>query len=248
MTSAAASQGVRPLSSVLKTLAVLDLLGASPRPMKLAEITARVGGNRATVYQKVITLVEAGWVEVDDDGAYRLTFHAARVGDAAFEQASLGERATAVMQKLVFDSGETASLAVISGLHAALAKRVEAKGVLRADVHVGTTFSLEISASGRVLSAYADAELQHQLRARGAALPDPGIMADVVSQGYAVSSGLEIPGILALAVPVFNASGKCVAALSLVTPASRFDVERLLPPMQRAANALNALLTGGTQA
>ncbi|WP_198299165.1 IclR family transcriptional regulator [Bordetella genomosp. 13] len=243
--TAPAHQGVRPLTSVLKTLAVLDLLGTSPEPMKLSEITSRIGGNRATVYQRVLTLVEAGWIEADDTGAYRLTLHAARVGDAAFDQASLGERATAVLQTLVHESGETASLAVISGTHVALAKRVEAKGVLRADVHVGTMFSLEVSASGRVLSAYADEATREQLRARGAVLPDPGMMADVVGQGYAVSSGLEIPGILAIAVPVFNARGQCVAALSLVTPASRFDAARLLPPMRSAAQSLHDLMGGG---
>ncbi|GAB1578983.1 IclR family transcriptional regulator [Bordetella petrii] len=239
--------GVRALSSVLKTLAVLDLLGASDRPLKLAELVAAQGGNRATVYQRLVTLIEAGWVEVDEDGAYRLTLHAARVGEAAFDQASLGERATAVLQELVYASGETASLAVISGAQVVLAKRVEAKGMLRADVHVGTTFSLEISASGRVLSAYAEPAMQQYLRDQGAALPDPGVMADVVAQGYAVSSGLEIPGILALAVPVLNRLGKCVAALSLVMPATRFDIQRLLPPLQAAAGKLNSLLAGAGQ-
>src|SRR5215212_8525749 len=84
--------GVRALASPLKTLAVLDVLGASQHSMRLAEVVAAVGGNRGSVYQKLLTLIEAGWAEDDGTGRYRLSLHANRVGEAALAQSNLGER------------------------------------------------------------------------------------------------------------------------------------------------------------
>src|SRR3954471_11523528 len=110
MPKAIAPSGVRPLTSVLKTLAVLDVLGRSPRPMRLVDVAAAVKASRPTAYQKLLTLVQAGWVEQTAAGAYRLSLHAAHMGEAALEQASLGERATVIMRELVNEVRETASL------------------------------------------------------------------------------------------------------------------------------------------
>src|SRR5215469_4991250 len=113
--NAPSASGVRPLTSALRTLAVLDVLGRSDRPLRLADVASAVKGSRATTYQKLVTLIEAGWVEQDEDGAYRLSLHAAHMGEAALDQASLGERASVVMRELVQEVRETASLAVVSG-------------------------------------------------------------------------------------------------------------------------------------
>src|ERR1043166_184215 len=155
--------GVRPLSSALKTLALLDLLGDSDQPLSLAEMTRAAGESRATIYQKLVTLVHAGWIEQTDQGSYRLSLHAARMSDAALKQASLGERSTAILQELVHEVGETASLAVLSDVHARLVKRIEAEVMVRADVRVGTLLSLDNSSSGRVLTAFATPELRARL-------------------------------------------------------------------------------------
>jgi len=52
-----AAVGVRALASPLKTLAVLDALGASQQSMRLADVVASVGGNRWSVYERLLTLI-----------------------------------------------------------------------------------------------------------------------------------------------------------------------------------------------
>ena len=96
--------GVRPLSSVLKTLRLLDHLGSGHNPMRLVDVAKANGMSRATAHQKLVTLVQAGWAEQTRDGAYRLTLHATSVGIAALSQASLGERVMPFLQKLVAES------------------------------------------------------------------------------------------------------------------------------------------------
>src|SRR4051812_7381330 len=162
--------GVRALASPLKTLAVLDALGASYESMRLADVVAVVGGNRGSVYQRLLTLIEAGWAEDDGAGRYRLSLHANRVGHAALAQAGLGQRSTPVLQSLVYETNETASLALLDRRDAYIAQRVEAAGVLRAELRIGTSLRLETSASGRVLCAFADPAQLDDLRNAGVTL------------------------------------------------------------------------------
>jgi DNA-binding IclR family transcriptional regulator len=237
------NSGVRPLSSVLKALAVLDVLGRSDKPMRLAEVAAVVAGSRATTYQKLVTLIAAGWVEQTDAGAYRLSLHAAHMGEAALDQASLGERATIILRELVQEVKETASIAVLSDIRACLAKRVEAEVVVRAQVKVGSLLSLDNSSSGRVLTAFASPQQLRDLVDRGAVLASQVVLDAVRRNGYAISTGKDTPGVQSVGMPLFDASRRCVAALSIVAPATRFDAPRYVEPLRQAAQKLNALMS-----
>ena len=240
----AASGGVRPIGAALKTFALLDELGRSEHPLRLVELTRAVGGGRATVYQKLVTLVQAGWVEQTEHGAYRLSMHAARIGEAALRQANLGERSRLILQELVDNLGEAASLAVITGVHAELVQRVEAEVVLRVERRVGTLLSLDQSASGRVLTAFAAPERFDSLVRKGAVLAAASALHDVRRKGYAISTGRDVPGVRSVAVPVFDAGGACAYALSVVAPVARFDSARYVKPLLRAAAKLNTLVAG----
>lgn len=236
--------GVRPLSSALKTLSVLDLLGSSSKALRLAEIVRASAMSRATTHQKLVTLVHAGWVEQTSDGAYRLALHATRVGNAALAQASLGERVVPYLQQLVADARETASLAVIDGNEARIVQRVESAGILRADLHVGALLDLSNSASGRILVAFADPPQLRRLRESGAVLPDERLLSQVRRERFAASSGKSFDGVRAVAAPIFDMGGHCVGALSLVGPLPRFTIERNRAPLLRAAAAINAFIRG----
>lgn len=239
-----ASGGVKPLASAMKALALLDHLATQRGSVRPADLAAQLKEGRATVYQRLMTLVAAGWVEPLPDGRYRLTLRAARLAKAAAEQAGLGDRAMTVLEALVEETGETASLAVLEGAEPCIVQRVEPHGILRAELRVGATLSLAESASGRVLVAFAPASTLAQLQRRGAALPESALLDQIRRDGHAVSSGRSIAGIRAAAVPVLESDGRCVAALSLVGPVTRFDADRWVPPLQRAAARLVAILEG----
>jgi DNA-binding IclR family transcriptional regulator len=236
--------GVRPLSSALKTLHVLDLLGSQERPVRLAEVARASGMSRATAHQKLVTLVRAGWIEHTAEGAYQLSLHAARIGSMALAHAGLGERLVPFLRELVAAAGETASLAVMDGAKAHIVQRVEAAGMLRADLHVGAMLDLAESASGRVLVAFADAPTLDRLRHDGVPLPAEKLLAQVRRERFAASSGKSFAGVRGAAVPIFGPHGGCTAALSLVGPLPRFNVERARAPLQRAAAAIDQYVRG----
>lgn len=241
--SEAPKGGVRPLSSVLKTLAVLDALAEARKSMRLVELTRMIGGERGTVYQRLVTLMEAGWVEQIEDGSFRLSMHSARLAHAALEQANLGTRTVPIMQQLVDVAGETASLAVLDGAEARIVQRVESEGVLRAELKVGARLSLDNSASGRVLAAFVTPETLQRWIDNGIAVPSPEMLEKVRRERFAVS-GDRMAGIMASAAPVFEAGGRILAALSLVGPQQRFEAEKSRADLIAAADKITQMIRG----
>jgi DNA-binding IclR family transcriptional regulator len=238
------SSGVRPLGSALKILALLDHLGTCAEAVRLSELSRVLNLPRATLYQRLITLLEAGWVEQSDDGRFRLTLRAARLAKAATDQAGLGDRTLPILEALVADTGEAASLAVLENGEPRIIQRVEPRGILKVEMHVGAAMSLSESASGRVLVAYASEQARTLLQAHGAKLPDKATLVAVRQAGHSISSGRSIEGIRAAAVPVHDHAGACIAALSLVAPIQRFAADGWIKPLQAAAMRLSALMEG----
>lgn len=235
---------VRALSSTLKTLAVCDLIAGSEKPMRLADIARQAGEQRATAYQRLRTLMDAGLVEQSADGVFRLAlrfhFHAAR----ALEQAGLGERSGELLQQVVIDSDETATISVLEGDSVVIVNRIEAQRLLRADLRVGGRMSLHASASGAVAAAFASAPALADWRARGVRLPEEAELTEVRSRKLGIFKPADQSLISAVATPVFGAEGGCVAVLAISGPALRFDHSRCAPIAIAAANRLSSMFGG----
>lgn len=235
-------EGVRPLSTPLKTLELLDYLATKPQSVRISVAANELGVGRATIYQRLVTLVEAGWVEQLPDTSFRLSLKAVSIGGAALEQANLGERMVPYLKQLAAECNETASLAVLQGTSPYIIQRAEAGGLLQARQPVGSAFGLHSSASGRVLVAFADQHMLQYLRANSAMLPDEATLRAARADGYAFSE--DGTDILAVAAPVFDRGDFCIAALSLVGPSSRIDGAKLVAPLKKMAARLSVVLQG----
>lgn len=234
----------RPLSTALKTLALLDLIAEAATPCRPPDLARQLGWSRGTVYQQLVTLVAAGWVEQLPDGRYRLTLRATRAGRAALEQASLGERVLPTMRRLVDRTREASTVAVLDQDKAHVIQRVEPERTVRADIWLETLMPLGLTASGRVLMTFAEPDVRAAVAARGVSLPSAREMATVRREGYAVSDPPEpddVDDALAVAVPVNDERGLCIAALALVGPADRIDVAACAEHLRQASRELDAL-------
>ncbi len=236
--------GVRPLSTALKTIAVMEALAKSPHGMRLQEIATALGLSRPTAYQRLLTLIETGLVEQDEQSRYRLSMHLCRFAAAALEQADLGTRVLPILQDLVHEVKETTSLAVLDRGQPCIVSRVESDSVLRAEQKIGTTMSLEGSASGRILTAFADEATLRRLKESGEPLAADDIIAEARLNGYALSSGYTQAGVRAIAAPVFDLQGRCAATVSVVMPETRFNLDQVKAPLKRAAEEITKLQQG----
>ncbi|MDN2565062.1 IclR family transcriptional regulator [Aquibium sp. A9E412] len=236
ITNDQARGGTRALSSSLRTLAMLDTIAGFNRPVRFAELARAIGGSRASNYQKLVTLVEAGWVEGTPEGAYRLTLHAARIGSVAFNQAGLGKRMHPIMEALSAELGESVSLAVLDNDVLYIIEEVMTQDLLRVSYRVGTTMKIENTASGRVFAAFVSPEHRAKLVAQGIALPDAQTLERVRGAFFATSHRGEKAEILAVGAPVFDAQQRIIAVLSIAGPYDRIDVERSRLALMRAVS------------
>lgn len=230
------------MSTALKTLEVLEVLAQFPREARLSEIADRLGVSRPTAFQRLLTLVRAGWVEQMKDSSYRLSLKLVGMAGAALEQANLGQRTIVALRELAAAAGETASMAVLQEGQPYIIQRAEADGMLRVAQPIGTSFLLHDSASGRILYAYADQAQRNVIRKLAGEVPDDAMCAEVLRLGYALSQdGLDVR---AIAAPIFDHRGFCISALSLVGPTMRFDEHRLKVPLIESAVQITAQLHG----
>ncbi|MEM1276506.1 MAG: IclR family transcriptional regulator [Pseudomonadota bacterium] len=238
---------VRPLTTAIQCFEMLELIAAEARPVRLADVARLVGKSRATTFQRLLTLVTAGWVERLPGDTYRLSLTASRIANAALDQAGFDERALPVLQDLTQATGETSSLVALENGRPVIVQRVEARGVLRADLKVGAELSLTDSASGKIWLTFGPEAALSRIDPASAALlketERASIRAERVAQG---GGGDTLKGIAVIAAPVLGAKGEAIASLSLVGPESRFDSDALKAPLIRAAETLGAVLGGRT--
>lgn len=235
---------VKPLTSVLKTLSAFDCVARATEPMRVADIARQLDEARGAAHQRLVTLVDAGWLEQTQDGRYRLSLRVVSYGAMALEQSNLGARFAGVLEDMVTQSGETASLAILDGNDAVIVRRVESRGVLRADLKIGTHLRLDRTAFGRVLVSHARPEIVERLKAQGVNLPGGDVIAQVRERGYAIS---EVEGprtVSAVAAPLLDAQGECIGALALSGPFTGFDTEKCAGIVVAAAAASSSRMRG----
>jgi DNA-binding IclR family transcriptional regulator len=235
---------VRVLTTAVKCLETLELIADLPDSARLAELARLAGESRATMYQRLFTLVETGWVERLPDDTYRLSLKACRIAAAALTQAGLGERVQPLLDELAEALGDTVSLVMLQQERLIISQRAEGRGVLRADLRVGAELSYKDSASGAIWLAFGPSELAERLSVAGVSLPNRkrinAVRADRVSMG---GGGETLPGISAIAVPVLDRRGVCLASLSVSSPEARFKPKKFLRTLQSTAGRLAEMLT-----
>nr|WP_028921885.1 IclR family transcriptional regulator [Pseudonocardia acaciae] len=238
----------RPMTSALKLLRLLDAVGESDEPVRLADLARELGASRSEVHRHLVTLVTAGWMEKLPDGAYQLTVKAAHLGNAALQHAGFGERVTALLVDLAEETGQSVCLAVLDDDATRVIKRAEPGTATRVTLALGHRMSLLYGATGRALAAFAPADVVAELRARGVRVPEESELAEIRRVGYALTPPGGVDGVAVIASPVPARAGAPKVALCVVGPAGRFDPlsvrERLAAAVRRLAR-LTASVDGG---
>jgi DNA-binding IclR family transcriptional regulator len=229
------------VGSVLRALRLLDYFERGRPEMTLAELVRRSGYSKTTTYRLLLTLEAAGWLERRDGSAFRLTIKPFQVGSVLVDSLELRQEAASVMARLAVECDLTTYLTVPAGSHAVCLERIDSgRGLRIADLYVGGSQPLHLGAGPRVLLAYREAELLPGVlagaleRRTSHTLGDPETLradlAAIRERGYSISDQDVTVGVAAIGAPVHDASGSCVAALSLGGLA-----DRILPvrPEQR---------------
>jgi len=228
------------MSSVRRELNLLRVLGDGPRGgMRLKDLAERANCGQSTAHRALQDLVAEGFVErVDDTSRYGLALDVFVLAANAGRAAGLRDLARPCLLRLSSTLSDTIFLLVRHGYDAVCLDRVEGPFPIRTFTgEIGGKVPLGIGqGSLAILAHLGEAEREAVIAFNMPRLLDRGFVDEAalrvaldatVKRGRAdLNMGL-IPGMAGVAVPVFDAGGRVVAALSVGTLRERLGDERL---------------------
>jgi IclR family transcriptional regulator, KDG regulon repressor len=238
-------------SSAARIASALDIV-AERGWVSAAELAAALGVDRSTGWRLARSLEEVGWLHHDPvTHRYRLGLPLFELGTRVLDTIDVRDEARRVMTELVASTGESVDLAIRDGDSAVFIDKIDGTQEVRAFTRSGQRARLHTIAAGKVfLAAMPASELAAYLAGQlpaytPATVTDPAALEAIVEetrrQGWAVNRGELFAEAGALAVPVLDARGGCVAALGLNIPLSRLTDDRvrtLVAELQAATGRL----------
>lgn len=203
-----------------------------------AELAAAMDVDRSTGWRIARSLERVGWLHHDPvSGRYRLGVPLFELGIRVLDTIDFRDEARRVMTDLVASTGESVDLAIRDGESVVFIDKLDGTHEVRAFTRSGQRARLHAAAAGKVfLAAMPSDELAAYLAGplppyTPATVTDPARLATIVDEtrerGWAINRGELFPEAGAIAVPVRDARGACIAALGLNVPLSRLTDDRI---------------------
>jgi len=218
--------------SAERALALLTTFDESRTEIGVTEMAESLGVHKSTASRLAAALERAGFLNRAGK-RYRLGVELIRLGTLALRSFDVVATMQPAMEKLSRHTGETVNLAVPDGADILNVAELPSTYILSCSGGwTGRRTKPHAVANGKVLLAYGaiavpsqlDRYTEHTITTQGA-LRDQ--LAAVRRDGYATATAELEDGLVAVAAPVFDGTGACVAALSVSGPAYRMPPERL---------------------
>jgi IclR family pca regulon transcriptional regulator len=247
--------------ALARGLAVIESFDNAQNGMILSEVAKHTGLSRGTAARLLNTLNKLGYVQADGR-TFRLMPRVLRLGYSFLSSQPLWRIAQPILEKAGNEVGGEASLSVLDGhdivfvftsqlVNHSTIRYIHALGV-------GMKLPAFCTSAGRVmLAGLPERELDAFLAAadlqpRGpTTITDPGRLRDIIAavreNGYAIQDEEITPGVRGIAVPVCDAAGAPIAAISVTAVIGRTSQEEFAaaaaPVLKREAEALRGLVS-----
>ncbi|MFN7155283.1 MAG: IclR family transcriptional regulator C-terminal domain-containing protein [Acidovorax sp.] len=244
------------VQSFARGLEVIRSFSASAPQQTLSEVAAQTDLTRAGARRILLTLQTLGYVETDGK-LFRLSPRILDLGFAYLSSLPIWNLAEPVMEDLVEDVRESSSAAVLDGLDIVYVLRVPTHKIMRTNLGVGSRLPAPWTSMGRVLLAsLPDDELQARLAPVPLARHTAHTTTDLAellkrvrtarTQGWCLVNQELEEGLISIAAPLKDRTGRTVAALNISGQANRTSEaqmrEQMLPALQRAARIISRMM------
>jgi DNA-binding IclR family transcriptional regulator len=231
---------------------LLRALAHQGRPMALKDLAREAGMSAAKAHPYLVSFGKLGLIEQDaQSGRYGLGPLAMQLGLISLQQYDPVRLATPLIGELARTLGHTVGVAVWGNRGPTMVRIEEAPSAVHVNMRHGTVMSLRGTASGLLFCAYLPREqVQPMLAAEGDAF-DAALkaqLAQVRKQGLAQAVDASVPGISAMAAPVFDVGNGIVMSLTAIGPSAIFDTRadgELAQVLRRSATELSRQLGAG---
>ena len=257
--SAPAPQAEEPAtgSSAERSLRLLALLANEGRALSLADLAAQLGLPKGTAHRICTQLLATGFLARDVDE--RMFSVGPALRQLAFDTLNHGVvrgLRHEVLSELVRQVGETCNFTTLDGVRVLYLDRVEAQWPLRLTLDVGSHVPLHCTASGKLFLAQMEKKERDAVigqitltRMTANTITDADALKAeceaIAERGYSTDREEFIAGLVAVAVPVFDAAGKPRAAMAVHAPTARMTMEdavKRIGALREAASRMARLL------
>lgn len=243
---------------------LLRALAAHGRSMMLRDLAKNAGMPAAKAHRYLVSFMRMGLVEQDaNTGRYDLGGFALELGLASLARIDPVRLAAPVLEDLCERIGETVALAMWGNHGATCVRWIEAGGPITVTLRTGVVLPLTTSATGRAFAAFhrspylkklLDKEIEETALATGAPAAQllqqlEADLEEIRQQEISRASGSLTPGINGFSAPVFDHTGRMVAAITSLGPVGHFDTEwdsPLATSIKEAAATLSKRLGQGS--
>ena len=247
------------VQSFARGLQVIRSFSAAAPRQTLTEVAGRTGLTRAGARRILLTLQALGYVE-SDGKLFTLTPRILDLGFAYLSSMPMWNVAEPLMEALVEEVRESCSAAVLEGADIVYVLRVSTRKIMRNTLGIGSRLPAYCTSMGRMLLAgLADEQVQALLAATPLeartrhTLTDPqAVLAKVQQarrQGWCLVNQELEEGLVSMAAPVTDRSGRTVAAINISGQVNRTSPrqmqEAMLGPLRAAAREISQRVVQG---
>ena len=245
----ASAGGAYTVKSLVKALNILEALAEGEESAyTLTQLSRHLHLHISTVHRLLVNLVRHGFVEeASGSGGYQLSFKVLRMGLQVLDRLDFRLVAQPLLRELNQQTKETVQLAILQETRAISIDKFGSPQPVGLDARLGGVMPLHCTGVGKILLAYQSENLLIQIaHTRGFARFTPHTITSLANlrkeleqireQGYALDQEEAVEGLRCVAGPVFDHTGRVIAAFSVAGPATRLTPPRL-PGIARLVRA-----------
>ncbi len=248
------STTVNGSTSLVRALAIMELIAHKPGGFSNAEISRRLNIATSTTSYILARLEREGYIKrTCGRGRYEIGLKVVALAHGALREMGLRKAAEPILHRLAAETRCSALIGVLERRLVMIVDKVEQPTLTRWDMDIGVRFPAHTTALGRVLLANLPQSEFKELFEQPTMTKGPQRtptstdrllpeLAQVKQRGYAISDGEVFVGVWAVAAPIFDSMGVVRAAVSATGTAGPQNVEDLIPPIVRSAREISLRL------
>ena len=242
-------RGAYTVKSLVKALNILEVLAEREESdCTLTQLSRQLHLHVSTVHRLLVNLVRQGFVEeAPGSRGYQLSLKVLRMGLQVLDRLEFRLVAQPLLQELNQQTKETVRLAILQETRAISIAKFWSHQPMDLDARMGGVMPLHCTGVGKILLAYQSPNLLiHLAHTEGFAHFTPNTITSLANlrkelgqireQGCALDQEETVEGLRCVAGPVFNHTGRVIAAFSVDGPATRMTPARL-PEIARLVRA-----------
>lgn len=250
------------LGSASKPLRVLEAVLDGDRPIRVAEIAARLGMSKPTTHRIVSMLANMGFL-ARELGSHRMIEgdHLVNLAVKILQQAAKRPERHHILQALADETGETSNLGIRKGSQVLYIDRVESRWPLGLRFSPGSSVPLHCTAIGKLLLSESSKKNCQAFLNSGRLVKYtentitkiPKLLEElerIRTVGISEDNQEFMSGVVCLAAPLRATDGRAVAAVAISAPMARLtleDIRQYAPKLRAAARKLSLTLAGGSR-